>query len=42
MANPANSEIPGLEIVTHAKDNTAYRQSMTATNGVTGSAQYVP
>jgi hypothetical protein len=42
MANPANSEIRGLEIVTNGKDNAAYWESMMAMNGVTGSARYVP
>ncbi|SOE56814.1 Restriction endonuclease fold toxin 2 [Streptomyces sp. OV198] len=42
MANPANSEIRGLEIVTNGKDNAAYWESMIAMNGVTGSARYVP
>ncbi|MFJ2723862.1 restriction endonuclease fold toxin-2 domain-containing protein [Streptomyces collinus] len=42
MANPANSEIRGLEIVTNGKDNAAYWESMIAMNGVSGSARYVP
>ncbi|MFD8129085.1 restriction endonuclease fold toxin-2 domain-containing protein [Streptomyces mirabilis] len=42
MANPANSEIRGLEIVTNGKDNAVYWESMMAMNGVTGSARYVP
>jgi len=42
MANPANSEIRGLEIVTNGKDNAAYWESMMAMNGVPGSARYVP
>ncbi|MDX3386487.1 restriction endonuclease fold toxin-2 domain-containing protein [Streptomyces niveiscabiei] len=42
MANPANSEIRGLEIVTNGKTNAAYWESMIAMNGVTGSARYVP
>ncbi|KOG27718.1 restriction endonuclease fold toxin-2 domain-containing protein [Streptomyces resistomycificus] len=42
MANPANSEIRGLEIVTNGKDNAAYWESMMAMNGVTGSTRYVP
>ncbi|MGM9381574.1 restriction endonuclease fold toxin-2 domain-containing protein [Streptomyces antibioticus] len=42
MANPANSEIRGLEIVTNGKDNAAYWESMMAMNGVAGSARYVP
>ncbi|WP_234311835.1 restriction endonuclease fold toxin-2 domain-containing protein [Streptomyces griseus] len=42
MANPANSEIRGLEIVTNGKDNAAYWESMMAMNGVTGSSRYVP
>ncbi|MFJ2391172.1 restriction endonuclease fold toxin-2 domain-containing protein [Streptomyces sp. NPDC087843] len=42
MANPANSEIRGLEIVTNGQDNAVYWESMIAMNGVTGSARYVP
>ncbi|RNG33596.1 hypothetical protein EEJ42_07155 [Streptomyces botrytidirepellens] len=42
MANPANSEIRGLEIATNGKDNVAYWQSMMAMNDVKGSARYVP
>ncbi|MEU3921843.1 restriction endonuclease fold toxin-2 domain-containing protein [Streptomyces sp. NPDC029004] len=30
MANPANGEIRGLEIVTNGQDNAAYWQSMMA------------
>ncbi|MFE5401609.1 restriction endonuclease fold toxin-2 domain-containing protein [Streptomyces sp. NPDC056580] len=42
MANPANSEIRGLEIVTNGKDSAVYWESMIAMNGVSGSARYVP
>ncbi|MFG3208074.1 restriction endonuclease fold toxin-2 domain-containing protein [Streptomyces sp. NPDC048192] len=42
MANPANKEIRGLEIVTNGTDNAAYWESMMAMNGVSGSARYVP
>ncbi|WP_078652822.1 restriction endonuclease fold toxin-2 domain-containing protein [Streptomyces sp. NRRL F-525] len=42
MANPANSEVRGLEIVTNGKDSAPYWESMMAMNGVTGSARYVP
>ncbi|MEU8500547.1 restriction endonuclease fold toxin-2 domain-containing protein [Streptomyces lavendulae] len=42
MANPANSEIRGLEIVTNGKDNAAYWQSMMAMSGTPGSTRYVP
>ncbi|WP_405613294.1 restriction endonuclease fold toxin-2 domain-containing protein [Streptomyces sp. NBC_00076] len=42
MANPANSEIRGLEIVTNGKDGAPYWESMMAMNGVTGTARYVP
>ncbi|MEU7057597.1 restriction endonuclease fold toxin-2 domain-containing protein [Streptomyces sp. NPDC046197] len=42
MANPANSEIRGLEIVTNGEDDAAYWESMMLMNGVTGSARYVP
>lgn len=40
--NPANSETRGLEIVTNGKDGAPYWESMMATNGVTGTARYVP
>ncbi|MGW4164033.1 restriction endonuclease fold toxin-2 domain-containing protein [Streptomyces sp. NPDC004788] len=42
MANPANSEIRGLEIVTNGRDNAAYWQSMMAMTGTPGSTRYVP
>ncbi|MFE4592001.1 restriction endonuclease fold toxin-2 domain-containing protein [Streptomyces laurentii] len=42
MANPANREIRGLEIVTNGKDSAAYWQSMMAMTGTTGSTRYVP
>ncbi|MFH8616829.1 restriction endonuclease fold toxin-2 domain-containing protein [Streptomyces sp. NPDC017979] len=42
MANPANSEIRGLEIVTNGRDNAAYWQSMMAMTGTSGSTRYVP
>ncbi|MEU6809781.1 restriction endonuclease fold toxin-2 domain-containing protein [Streptomyces sp. NPDC046831] len=42
MANPANSEIRGLEIVTNGKESAAYWESMILMNGVNGSARYVP
>ncbi|MEU4346264.1 restriction endonuclease fold toxin-2 domain-containing protein [Streptomyces sp. NPDC023838] len=42
MANPANSEIRELEVVTNGKDNAAYWQSMMATTGTPGSTRYVP
>jgi hypothetical protein len=42
MANPANSEIRGLEVVTNGQDNAAYWESMMLMNGVSGSARYVP
>lgn len=42
MANPANSEIRGLEIVTNGKDNAAYWQTMMAMTGTPGSTRYVP
>ncbi|MFG2871495.1 restriction endonuclease fold toxin-2 domain-containing protein [Streptomyces sp. NPDC048338] len=42
MANPANGEIKGLEIVTNGKDNAAYWQSMMAMTGTPGSTRYVP
>ncbi|WP_329396572.1 restriction endonuclease fold toxin-2 domain-containing protein [Streptomyces melanogenes] len=42
MANPANSEIRGLEVVTNGKDNAAYWQSMMAMTGTPGSTRYVP
>jgi hypothetical protein len=42
MYNPANSEIRGLEIVTNGMTNAAYWESMTAINGVSESARYVP
>ncbi|MFD5780524.1 restriction endonuclease fold toxin-2 domain-containing protein [Streptomyces sp. NPDC126933] len=42
MANPANGEIRGLEIVTNGRDNAAYWQSMMAMTGTPGSTRYVP
>ncbi|MFF7778916.1 restriction endonuclease fold toxin-2 domain-containing protein [Streptomyces tanashiensis] len=42
MANPANSEIKGLEIVTNGRDNAVYWQSMMAMTGTPGSTRYVP
>ncbi|WP_435849668.1 restriction endonuclease fold toxin-2 domain-containing protein [Streptomyces pristinaespiralis] len=42
MANPANNEIRGLEIVTNGKDRAAYWQSMMAMTGTPGSTRYVP
>lgn len=42
MANPANSEIRGLEIATNGPDNAAYWQSMMAMTGTPGSTRYVP
>ncbi|MEU8619781.1 restriction endonuclease fold toxin-2 domain-containing protein [Streptomyces sp. NPDC048623] len=42
MANPANKEIRGLEIVTNGKDSAAYCQSMMAMTGTTGSTRHVP
>ncbi|MEV0447504.1 restriction endonuclease fold toxin-2 domain-containing protein [Streptomyces sp. NPDC050600] len=42
MANPANSEIRGLEIVTNGRDNAVYWQSMMAMTGTPGSTRYVP
>lgn len=42
MANPANSEKRGLEIVTNGKTNAAHWESMIAMNGATGSTRYVP
>lgn len=42
MANPANSEIRGLEAVTNGKDNAAYWQSMMTMTGTPGSTRYVP
>jgi hypothetical protein len=42
MANPANSEIRGLEIVTNGQGNAAYWQSMMAMTGTPGSTRYVP
>ncbi|MFJ1750928.1 restriction endonuclease fold toxin-2 domain-containing protein [Streptomyces sp. NPDC088116] len=42
MANPANTEIRGLEIVTNGRDNAAYWQSMMAMTGTPGSTRYVP
>ncbi|WP_351237422.1 restriction endonuclease fold toxin-2 domain-containing protein [Streptomyces sp. NPDC002133] len=42
MANPANSEIRGLEIVTNGQDNAVYWQSMMAMTGTPGSTRYVP
>ncbi|MFI6103616.1 restriction endonuclease fold toxin-2 domain-containing protein [Streptomyces sp. NPDC051310] len=42
MANPANREVRGLEIVTNGKDNAAYWQSMMAMTGTQGSTRYVP
>lgn len=42
MANPANSEITGLEIVTNGRDNAVYWQSMMAMTGTPGSTRYVP
>ncbi|MFC7974455.1 restriction endonuclease fold toxin-2 domain-containing protein [Streptomyces cinereoruber] len=42
MANPANSEIRGLEIVTNGRDNAVYRQSMMAMTGTPGLTRYVP
>ena len=42
MANPANKETRGLEIVTNGKDSAAYWQSMMAMTGSPGSTCYVP
>ncbi|MFF0061393.1 restriction endonuclease fold toxin-2 domain-containing protein [Streptomyces sp. NPDC005279] len=42
MANPANGEIRGLEIVTNGQDNAAYWQSMMAMTGTPGSTRYEP
>ncbi|MFH8926060.1 restriction endonuclease fold toxin-2 domain-containing protein [Streptomyces pristinaespiralis] len=42
MANPANREIRGLEIVTNGTDSAAYWQSMMAMTGTPGSTRYVP
>ncbi|GGU07032.1 hypothetical protein GCM10010272_60390 [Streptomyces lateritius] len=42
MANPANSEIRGMEIVTNGRDNAVHWQSMMAMTGTPGSTRYVP
>ncbi|MGI5399233.1 restriction endonuclease fold toxin-2 domain-containing protein [Streptomyces sp. CA-135486] len=42
MANPANREIRGLEIVTNGQDNAAYWQSMMAMTGTPGSTRHEP
>ncbi|MFE6847278.1 restriction endonuclease fold toxin-2 domain-containing protein [Streptomyces sp. NPDC057686] len=42
MGSLANHEVHGVEIVTNGKDNAAFRQSMTAIPGTTGSTRYVP